>query len=178
MIKFRLCVLFLFFNVINYSLSAQNNEKIGSLEIFGTALLNDKPTNNYSISVYLNGKKIDSLYTNKTKSIFFILEYNQLYTFLFQKKECLDKLVIINTELPKELKRLKNDTFEFEVEMTQDLVKNSKEIEDFPVAVLSVNKDQSALEASKSYNELTHSETEVTTIYIYNNSTKKVKKNK
>lgn len=160
MIKLKKLVLILLFNTIAFTAISQKR-KTNFLEITGTALLDDKPTDNYAISVYLDGTKIDSMYTKKVKSIFFLVKYNELYTFLFQKKNCQDKIVIVNTSIPEGLDKMKDDIFEFEVEMTQSLVKKSEDLEDYPVAVLRINKEEELLEASEVYNKFTHNEDEV-----------------
>ena len=128
------------------------------LEITGIALLNDVPTKDYAVSVYLDGTKIDSLYTKSKKTIKFYVNYNQVYTFLFQKECFKDKLIIVNTNIPEGLMGMQDNTFEFAIEMSQSLTKDISEIEDYPVAVLNINKEEELLEASKSYNKFTHRE--------------------
>lgn len=143
------------------------------LEITGAALLNDQRASNYSISIYLDGTRIDSTYTKSKKSIKFHVAYNQVYTFLFQKENCLDKIVIVNTQLPQGLKSLQDDTFGFEIEMSQALSKSSKELEDYPVAVLYIDKKEEMLQASAEYNKFTHTNAEVITTNVEEQKSKK-----
>ena len=89
-----------------------------------------------------------------------------MYTFLFQKKGCQDKIVIINTKIPDGLKSMQDDSFDFEIEMSESLKKQSPDIEDYPVAVLMINKQDELLEASEDYYKLTHQETEVSTLNV------------
>lgn len=126
------------------------------LRISGTVLLNDQPTGNYAVSIYLDGTMVDSLYTKSKKVINFHIGYNKVYTFLFQKVNCFDKIVIVNTQIPDGITSVKNNTFDFAVEMSQALTKKREDLIDYPVAVLLINKNDEILEASAEYNNLTH----------------------
>lgn len=163
----------------NTTLTATAQKKFkeyDTLEITGAALLNDKNVRNYSISVYLDGTKIDSLYSKNKKPIKFLVDCNQLYTFLFQKDNCQDKIVIVNTKIPEGLKEMQDHTFDFEIEMSQFLLKDSKETEDFPVAVIVIDKEDELLEASESYDKFTHHEFEVITLNVSGNLSQKPRK--
>jgi len=164
--KINLFVLLVLVNMIVLTGFSQKRIKETPLEIKGAALLNDNRIKDYAISVYLDGTKIDSIYCKSKKSIYFYVDYNQVYTFLFQKQDCKDKIVIVNTKIPEGLKGMKGDLFDFEIEMSQVLTKNTNEIEDYPVAVLRINKEEQQLEASEAYYKFTHKEWEVTTLSI------------
>ncbi|MES2567702.1 MAG: hypothetical protein V4565_12595 [Bacteroidota bacterium] len=131
------------------------------LKITGAALLNDQRIANYAVSVYLDGTKIDSIYARSKKTIKFYISYNKVYTVLFQKKNCLDKIVIVNTHIPEGLKSMEDNTFDFEVEMSQSLSKKSANMEDYPIAVLLIDKNEEILHASDEYNRLTHNVQEI-----------------
>ena len=45
----------------------KSRKKVDLLEITGAALLNDQRVSDYAISVYLDGTKIDSMYTKSKK---------------------------------------------------------------------------------------------------------------
>ena len=51
---------------------------------------------------------------------------------------------------------MEDNTFDFEVEMSQALTKKSQDLVDYPVAVLLINKEEELLEASAEYHEFTH----------------------
>lgn len=168
-------MLLLVVSTMTLTLNAQiKNSKKGALELIGSALLNNARTSDYSISVYLDGRIIDSMYTKSKRTIKFYVDYNQVYTLLFQKQNCLDKIVIVNTQIPGGLKSMEDDTFDFEVEMSQSLAKNTKELEDYPVAVLYIDKKEETLQASAEYNKFTHTNADVITVDVQRN--KKVKK--
>jgi hypothetical protein len=155
-------------NAIALTANAQKKiKKQSTIEISGAALLNDKRIKDYSVSVYLDGLKVDSMFSKTTKPLFFTVVYNKVYTLLFQKEGCLDKMIIFNTHVPQGLKNIKDDTFDFEVEMSQCLLKNTGETEDYPAAVLLIDKSTESLEASEAYYKFTHKEnTDISNILV------------
>lgn len=145
-------------NAIVFTAVSQKSTKPyeGALEITSSALLNDAKTSDYSISVYLDGHRLDSVYMKRSKPIHMYLDYDKVYTFLFQKTNCKDKIVILNTQIPNGLKAMQDESFVFQVEMTQILTKNTIETEDLPIAVVMINKSEELLEASENYYKFTH----------------------
>lgn len=175
--KVSFYVLMFLVNTIALTANAQSkNEEPAFMEISGRALMNDVKTKNYAVSVYLDGRIIDSMYTATKRPITFAVEYNQVYTFLFQKEGCEDKVVIVNTKIPEGLKSMQDNTFEFQVEMSETLTKKSKETEDYPVAVLMINKNDELLEISEDYYKLTHKEDGVTSSNVSGRTKSAVKK--
>lgn len=138
----------------------KNNLLKSNLQVKGTALLNDNPTSSYTVSVYLSGKKIDSMYCKSKRPTFFSLNYNNIYSICYQKENCKNKVIIVDTRIPKGLKELEDDTHDFEVEMSESLVKNSSETEDFPVAILLIDKREKMLVLCESYHQFMHSKNE------------------
>lgn len=151
------------------SVAQKKVKNVDLLEITGAALLDDQRVSDYAISVYLDGTKIDSMYTKSKKTIKFYVKFDNVYTFLFQKAGCNDKIVIVNTQIPKGLKSMDDDSFDFEVEMSQSLAKNAKELEDYPVAVLYIDKKEEALQASAAYNKFTHTNEEIIKVDSHGN---------
>jgi len=84
------------------------------------------------------------------------LDYDKVYTFLFQKNMCKDKIVILNTQIPVGLKGMQDESFDFQVEMSQILTKTNVDTEDLPVAVVMIDKNDELLEASENYYKLMH----------------------
>ena len=70
--KNRLFALVIILNTIVITGFSQKKISKDPLVIKGAALLNNEKIRNYAISVYLDGNKIDSIYTKSTKSIYFI----------------------------------------------------------------------------------------------------------
>ena len=157
-------VIMMVVNITVFTAAAQSKQKTSDLlEITGAALLNDQRVSNYAVSVYLDGTKIDSMFTRSKKTIKFYVSYNKVYTFLYQKKNCMDKIIIVNTEVPEGLKMMVDNTFDFDVELSQSLTKKSEDMEDYPVAVLLIDKEEEVLHASPKYNKLTHIEPDILT---------------
>lgn len=156
--------------VTTFNAAAQKTKKNTEnvLEITGSVLLNDHRTTKYSISVYLDGIKLDSIYTKKAKTLPYYLDYNKVYTLVFQKEDCTDKVIILNTQLPDGLKKMKYESFDFEVEMSESLIKYSIDTEDYPIAVVNINKAEKSLVASQDYQKLTHKVAEVSPIDFVN----------
>jgi hypothetical protein len=127
MLKLNLFTVVILFNIFSLTGIAQNcSKKQTTLKISGSAILNNKRVGDYSISVYLDGNRVDSIYTKSKKSIKLTLACNRVFTFLFQKQDCLDKIVFVNTLMPDGLKKTEVNTFDFEIEMSPSLIKNSK----------------------------------------------------
>jgi hypothetical protein len=151
------------FNTIVLTTFSQKttNSYEGALEISSSALFNDEKTSNYSVSIFLDGHRLDSMFVKTKRSVHLYLDYDKVYTFLFQKDNCKDKIVILNTQVPKGLKAMQDESFDFKVEMTQAITRNCPETEDLPVAVVMINKSDELLEASENYFKFTHSKEEV-----------------
>ncbi len=135
------------------SLKSQNKVEF---EINASALFNDEATIDYSIIVYEDGTKKDSIFVKKTKGIKLTLASNKVYSIVYKKQDCADKLVIVNTELPLNFEEETQDPFELQIELSAKNKKINREYADYPVAVLIVNKTKRLLMASESYYKLTH----------------------
>lgn len=136
-------------NIITLTTTGQNKiEKQNTLRITGAALLNNQYVNDYSMSVYLDGTRIDSIYSESKSPIKFILPGNQVFTVLFQKQNCLDKIVIVNTQTPKSFKKAQSAFYNFEVELSESLSKSSKDIEDNGIAILMINDNNKLSEST------------------------------
>lgn len=121
-------------------------------ELKASALYNDAPTDNYSILVYENGQLKDSLFMKKTKATTLSLEANKVYSVVYKKENCTEKVVIVNTEIPQGLGELDNqDPFELQIEMSPKVKKIKQEYSDYPVAIITVNKKKRLLMASENY---------------------------
>jgi hypothetical protein len=138
----------------SYSLQSQ----VRVVEINASALIEDKATDNYSIVIYSDGVKKDSIFNKKTKAITLSLETNTLYSVVFKKPNYPDKLVIINTKIPTGLMELTEDPFELQIELTPNTTTLKKDLYDYPVAVLQVVKKVKSLMASEDYHKFTHNQ--------------------
>lgn len=151
-LKFALIVLA---GVFSFNLNAQNDNFV--FEINSGALYNDAPTNNYSIIVYADGKLKDSLFIKKNKAIKLSLESNKVYSLVFKKENCPDKFVIVDTNIPKGVNEILNEEpFDIQIEVSPEAKSVKKEYDDYPVAIVMVNKKKKLLMASENYHKETH----------------------
>ncbi|MES2568288.1 MAG: hypothetical protein V4565_15550 [Bacteroidota bacterium] len=130
--------------------------QVNVVEINASALIEDKATDKYSIVIYSDGHLKDSIYNKKAKAIKLSLESNTLYSVVFKKANYPDKLVIVNTKIPSGLMELTEDPFELQIELTPNTTTLKKDLYDYPVAILEVNKKVKSLMASESYHKFTH----------------------
>lgn len=156
MSKLNIFTFIILINAFPLITTAQINN---SLEIIGSALLNNEPVSDYSISVYFDGTRIDSIYTKSKQPVKLRLSSNHIFTLLFEKQDCNDKIVIVNTKTSSDLKNKQDNTFEFKIDMHQTLTNNSYDFERNQVAVLVINEKEELLETSTS-NDKIHKESD------------------
>lgn len=138
-------------SVISINAFAQSKTDV-VFEVKASALYNDEPTNNYSILVYENGQLKDSLFIKKTKATSLSLESNKVYSIVYKKENCNEKVVIVNTEIPSGLNEVDTEEpFALQIEMSPKVKKVKQEYIDYPVAILTVNKKKRLLMASENY---------------------------
>lgn len=147
--------LFALFYLLTPNINAQNNNHV--FELQSSAIYNDAPTNNYSIIIYADGKLKDSVFVKKNKAIKLSLESNKVYSLVFKKENCPDKFVIVNTNIPSGIGEIQNDEpFNLQIEVSPDAKSIRQEYDDYPVAILMVNKNKKLLMASENYHKETH----------------------
>ena len=139
----------------------KNNSNNNYIEARIKALLNDKSTKDYSVSAYIDGVKIDSIYNNSKRALYLDFEYNKIYSLRFQKKHCMDKVVIVNTSIPFGINALEDEIRCFEIEMTDNLLKGTNETTDFPVAILVIDKTEKLLVVCETYHTFMHHESDL-----------------
>ncbi|MBS1637241.1 MAG: hypothetical protein JST26_15080 [Bacteroidetes bacterium] len=139
-------------------LNAQSNAKnqTGYFELTASALVDDKRTDHYDISIYLDGQLKESIEMKRRTSINVLLESNQIYSLLFHKAGYPDRVVIVNTNVPSNLREVDEYPFDIQVELSPKTSTCKKELEDYPVAVLMLDLKEKNLVASESYYKETH----------------------
>jgi hypothetical protein len=157
--KLKLIVCVTIMLLSTYKVSAQNNYfKEGILEVKGKALFNGSPTSTYTVSVFNKGKKTDSIKSKSRRAVYFTFEFNNVYTILYEIEGYGDKIIIVDTRVPEGLRYLEDDTHEYEIELSQNLLKQTSETEDMPVAILFIDKKEKMLVPSDSYHSFIHNE--------------------
>lgn len=162
-ITLRTALILLISGIYNFKSLAQKNLPANDyFELSAAALVNDKKTNNFEISVYLDGKLIESAKVKRSKSINIVLESNKVYSLVFTKENYPTRIVIVNTEIPKGMKELFAEPFDFQIELSPLTSTQQKDMEDYPVAVLLIDKKEKLLMASENYYQNTHKDGDLT----------------
>lgn len=151
---YNLSISFLFLLII-FSFNSKAQSSI-VFELNTSALLDDSPTDNYSILVYEGGQLKDSVFMKKTKPKKISLESEKLYSLVFKKDNYPSKFVIINTEVPKGVGEIIEEPFDLQIELSPKVSKIKNAYDDYPVAILMVSKKKKLLMASENYYQLTH----------------------
>lgn len=161
-ITLKTAFILLLSGIYNFKSLAQSNIPTNEyFELSAAALVNDKKTNNYEIAVYLDGKLIESAKVKRCKSINIILESNKVYSLVFTKENYPTRVVIVNTQIPQGMKELFVEPFDFQIELSPLTSTQHKEMEDYPVAVLLIDKKEKLLMASENYYQNTHKDPEL-----------------
>lgn len=151
--------LFLFitvFFVVSSRFTGFSQNKPVYIELKASALFNDVAAVNYCILVYENGILKDSIFAKKAKATNITVESDRVYSIVFKKDNGSEKLVIVNTFLPRGITDLDQEPFKLEVELSPESSKIKQEFDDYPVAILIVSKKKKLLMASEDYFQLTH----------------------
>jgi hypothetical protein len=146
--------MFILLIVLSLSINIYS-QQIRNVEIIASALVDDKNTDSYSILIFSDGILKDSIFCKKAKSIELSLESGKLYSIVFKKANYSNKIVIVNTKIPSGLRELQEDPFELQIELSQNTIVK-KDLTDYPVAILTVNKKEKSLMASETYHKFTH----------------------
>ena len=89
-------------------------------------------------------------------AVYIDLEYNRIYSLRYQKSNCADKIVIINTSLPLDIDSMEDEIRYFEIEMSDGLLKKNSETVDLPVAILVIDKTEKSLVVCETYHAFMH----------------------
>ena len=152
--KTKLLKVLAIFSCLTLGLSLKAQIKV--VEINASALVDDKAIGDYSILIYNDGKLKDSVYCKKSKAVTLSLESGKLYSIVLKKATYNNKLVIVDTKIPSGLRELVEEPFELQIELAKVPESLKKELADYPVAILNVNKKEKSLMASENYYKMTH----------------------
>lgn len=104
---FNLYVIIVLMNLFALKATAQH-KKHGpkTVHVSTCVLVDNLAIKNYSITLYKDGVKLDSLFNDDLGAIDVILPLNKTFTIEIKKEGFESKLIIIDTNLPQELDRL------------------------------------------------------------------------
>lgn len=147
-------------NMFTLQTTAQSRKTYSSfVQLSVTTLHRSMPANNYSVILYKDGIKLDSIFQKESNSLDYILQVNQVYTLVFKKEGCENNVVLVNTVLPEGTKGFSGKTKELLVCFSSIFNKQLNDTDDFPNEVLILDKLQNNLISSESYQQfLKHNE--------------------
>ncbi len=154
-----LCLLFFHFSRSNNLLivkpdsakTTKPEDKI-CLEINGTLTFNGKKLDGLEVFVYSDGEAMDAMASevNSKLSIKFI--QGRFYSLVIKKKGFVPALIIVSTQIPKEVELRQMYNLNFEYEMIPEDNHLNKEFTDYPAATISYRKAENKFTISETYN--------------------------
>lgn len=140
-----------------YKTKAQSyDQDLLEFNLTSIALKDGKPVKKYNLTLYAEGKIIESIYVKKGSPVNINLKVNQIYTIVYEKDSLPKKIIIINTELPQQNTALQTNDFEFEIELSPDISTQKEEMLDFPVGYVFYERKKKQLVPSDSYHNYIH----------------------
>lgn len=119
---------------------AQNLKEKKKIELASQLTVQGRLQNNYSVIVQLDGKSLDTIWVKSSRPYGIFLEADKIYTLIYRLDDYPDKLVMVNTCIPKnDLMRLRF-LFSFQCEMSPQFSTLKNEYEEFPVALVIYDK--------------------------------------
>ena len=135
-----------------YNANAQKqDDNLLEFNLTSMALEKCTPAKSYKLTLYKEGEIVESVFIKNSGPVNINLKVDQVYTVVFEKDSLPKKMLIINTELPKQNMVLKTNNFEFEVELSPDLSNQKEEMLDFPVGYVFYTKENKRLVPSDLY---------------------------
>ena len=144
-------------SILVHNAQAQNKKKHSApFDLNGVATVYGKPAGNYELTLYYNGEIVETFYVTKASPVTFELESNRVYSLVYEKGAFPDKIVIINTEVPQDIKNIGSQVFHYEVELAPRASTQKKEMEDYPVAYVFYHTEEKKLVFSSKYHNDSH----------------------
>jgi hypothetical protein len=107
-------------NLFALSVNAQHkkyNHK--TIRLATCVLVNDFSTKNYSISIYENGLKLDSIFIDDVEAIDVIFKLHKIYTIEIVKAGFESRVIVVNTNLPNEVEKLNKKVQQFCIHLSK-----------------------------------------------------------
>ena len=140
-----------------YKTQAQCSEyDLLEFNLTSIAFKDGKKAKGYKLTLYSEGKIIESVYVKKAGPVTVNLKVNQVYTIVYEKDSLPKKIIIVNTEMPAENAVLKKNSLEYEVELSPNFSTQKDEMLDFPVGYVFYKKENKQLVSSDFYHNHIH----------------------
>ncbi|MBK9283612.1 MAG: hypothetical protein IPM51_04755 [Sphingobacteriaceae bacterium] len=157
--KAGLILLFLLLINIPATAGNGNEKKKAKNEVFSLTInglisnVKELENKNCLVELYCYTEKIDSVIVN-SKGFHFVLDKNKYYTIKISQKQCVTKLISIDTETPEMINN--KHIFQFETSMLKeaDATKLDKMVLDFPAALIMYYEGISGFEFCLEYDKV------------------------
>ena len=144
-------------NLFTLRATAQSKKhKFSAIQISTNVLFNNTPINNYSLVLFRDGVKLDSVFNEETESIDAIFQLNQMYTIQIKKAGFEDVIIMINTTVPEGLTQLSKKSQRLNINLSGALNMDTNSEEN--VEVLVIDKTLGLLVRKSNQYEREHSE--------------------
>jgi hypothetical protein len=105
-------------NLFTLRATAQSKKhKFKAIQISANILCDNVPASDYSIILFEDGVKLDSIFNGAPESVDAIFQLNQTYTMKIMKEEFEDVIIMINTNLPDGITQLYGKTQKININM-------------------------------------------------------------
>jgi hypothetical protein len=141
---FSKAIFLLCFFVFTCSLTAGNGyaDSTLCLELSGRVTrLKEAEHKHYKVELVYNGQTVDSMIVKDKKEFRFKLKKNTVYGIRITKPGFITRYISIDTSIPGYANRIFRFEFDTELIDTEQLQRLNKDALDFPIAIISFNKD-------------------------------------
>jgi len=124
-------------NLFTLRATAQSKKyKFKAIQISTNVLCGNLPANNYSVVLFKDGIKLDSVFNEESETIDAIFQLNQMYTVQIKKPGFEDAIIVINTTIPDGLTQLSHKSQKLNINMAELLYNKGNKDETVDVLVI------------------------------------------
>jgi hypothetical protein len=117
-------------NLFTLRATAQSKKhKFKAIQISANILCDNVPASDYSIILFEDGVKLDSIFNGAPESVDAIFQLNQTYTMQIMKEGFEDVIIMVNTNLPDGISQLYGKTQKLNIIMSKLLYKKENKEE-------------------------------------------------
>ncbi|HEU4718765.1 MAG TPA: hypothetical protein VFU15_13065 [Bacteroidia bacterium] len=146
---------FLFLSSVSFSANIFSHDSsdanVPYFDITGRMTIADKSVADYSVILYCDGQRTDSVFVDTKKDIDIHLGYGHDYAVRFSKAGCKDRILLVDTHLPEGVSA---DYFSFlySIEFLSEHAP-SNTFDDFPVAYIGYDKTKKDFDYNRTYHK-------------------------
>lgn len=150
---FRIFIALIICNPLNFC----QNDTLTKLQVAVKLTDKGKAVHNFTISVFNEGKCIDTILVVNSNPKYIDLKTNKTYTVFYKSNDSLEKIIIVNTKLPENIsKKIKGYKVQIQVELDHTYSKQKDDAYDFPSAIIKYNEKSKNFDYVKNYHKQVH----------------------